>query len=192
LFQGSLGDFRERLLKLFSGPFVSYRLQGAGDRLGPEDPLDGSCLKGLIADGMFDRLMNILALVVLLHPQDGSGLEPTVSGMSFGQSLEKRLSHLSQFQKGLSNGLQTVTPPFVLEVIRVLDPFSQSYGRSFVAGKELNLWRVDQNFVLCGFEGQDISDMLGRGRVEVRFKLDEPVCIANSQGHFRAVIGMKG
>jgi hypothetical protein len=34
--------------------------------------------------------------------------------------------------------------------------------------------------------------VLGRGRVEVRFKLHEPVCIADSQGHFRAVIGMKG
>ena len=86
-----MGDFRECLLKLLSRSFVSYRLQGAGGRLGPEDPLDGSCPKGLIPDGMFNRLVDVLTLVVLLHPQDVSGLETAVSGIALGQSPEKLL-----------------------------------------------------------------------------------------------------
>ena len=95
LIQGPLGDFGQSLLKLLPCSFVANGLQGARGRLGPEDPLDRSCLKGLIPDGVFDRPVDILTLVVLLHPQDGSGLEPTVPGISFGQSLEKRLGHLS-------------------------------------------------------------------------------------------------
>lgn len=71
-------------MKLFSRPFVSDRLQGAGDRLGPQDPFDGFCLEGLIANGVFHGPMNILTLVMFFHPQDVSGLEPTVSGMPFG------------------------------------------------------------------------------------------------------------
>jgi len=78
-------------LKLLPCSFVSYRLQGAGGRLGPEDPLDGSCLKGLIPNGVFDRPVDILTLIVLLHPQDISRLEPAVSGIALGQSLKKLL-----------------------------------------------------------------------------------------------------
>jgi len=91
LIQGPLGDFGKGFLKLLSRSFVSYRLQGAGDPLGPEDPLDGSCLKGLIPDGMFDRLVDVLTLVVLLHPQDVSSLEPAVSGRASAQPPEELL-----------------------------------------------------------------------------------------------------
>jgi len=92
-------------LKFLPCSFVSYGLQGAWGSLGPEDPFDGSSLKGLIPDRVLDRLVDILTLVVLLHTQDVSGVKPAVSGMSLGQSLEKRLCHLSQFQKGLSDRL---------------------------------------------------------------------------------------
>jgi len=91
LIQGPLGDLGQGFLKLLSRSFVSYRLQSAGGRLGPEDPLNGSCLKGLIPDGVFNRLVDVLTLVVLLHPQDISGLEPAVSGIALGESSEKRL-----------------------------------------------------------------------------------------------------
>src|SRR3990172_1849389 len=73
LIQGPLGDFGQDLLKLLPCSFVSYGLQGARQCLGPEDPLDGSCLKGLIPDRVLNRLVDILTLVVLLHPQDVSG-----------------------------------------------------------------------------------------------------------------------
>ena len=95
MIQGPLGDFGQSLLKLQPGSFVANGLQGARGGLGPENPLDGSCLKGLIPDGVFDGPVDILTLVVLLHPQDVSGVEPTVPGLSFGQSLEERLGHLS-------------------------------------------------------------------------------------------------
>ena len=61
-----------------------------------------------------------------------------------------------------------------------------------MAGKEFNLRAVDQDLVLCGLQRQDVSDVLGRGGVMIRFKLNEPICIADPQGHFRGVIGMKG
>ena len=61
-----------------------------------------------------------------------------------------------------------------------------------MAGKEFNLRAVEQDLVLCGLQRQDISDVLGRGGVMIRFKLNEPICIADPQGHFRGVIGMKG
>ena len=131
-------------------------------------------------------------MVVLLHPQDVSGLEPAVSGMSFGESLEKRLGHLSQFQKGLSDRLQTVAYLFGLEVIRVFHPFAQPCRISLMPGDELNLGAVDQDLLLRGLEAQDVGDMAGGNGVEVRFKLNEPVWIADPQGHFGAVIGMKG
>ena len=68
LIQGPLGDFRQGFLKLLPRSLIPYRLQGAGNRLGSEDPLDGSCFKGLVPDGMFHRPMNILTLVMFLHP----------------------------------------------------------------------------------------------------------------------------
>jgi len=84
LIQGALGDFGQGFLKLLPRSFVSYGLQGAGNNFGPEDPFDRSCLKGLIPDGVFNRPVDVFTLVVLLHPQDVSGLEPAVSGISFG------------------------------------------------------------------------------------------------------------
>ena len=61
-----------------------------------------------------------------------------------------------------------------------------------MTGKEFNLRAVEQDLVLCGLQRQDVSDVLGRGGVMIRFKLNEPICIADPQGHFRGVIGMKG
>jgi len=84
LIQGPLGDFGQSLLKLLPCSFVADGLQGARGSLGPEDPLDGSCLKGLIPDRVLDRPVDILTLVVLLHTQDVAGVKPAVSGMSFG------------------------------------------------------------------------------------------------------------
>ena len=84
MLQGPLRDLGQNLLKLLPGSFVSYGLQGAGACLGPEDPLDGSSLKGLIPEGVLDRPMDILTLVVFLQPQDVSGVEPTVSRMFLG------------------------------------------------------------------------------------------------------------
>ena len=83
LIQGSLGDFRQGLLKLLPCSFVANGLQGARGRLGPQNPFDGSGLKGLIPDGVLDGPVDILTLVVFLHAQDRSGLESTVSGVSF-------------------------------------------------------------------------------------------------------------
>jgi len=84
LIQGPLRDFGQSLLKLLPCSFVSYGLQGARGSLCPEDPLDGSSLKGLIPNRVLDRPVDILTLVMLLHPQDVAGVEPAVSGMSFG------------------------------------------------------------------------------------------------------------
>jgi len=84
LIQGPLGDWGQGLLKLLPGSFVANGLQGARECLGPEDPLNGPSLKGLIPEGVLDGPVDILTWVMLLHPQDGSGVEPTVSGMSFG------------------------------------------------------------------------------------------------------------
>jgi len=67
LIQGPLGDLGQGLLKLLPGSFVANGLQGARDRLGPEDPFDGSGLKGLITDRVLDRPVDIITLVVLLH-----------------------------------------------------------------------------------------------------------------------------
>jgi len=97
LLQGPLGDLGESLLQLSPGAFVSDRFQGPRDRLSSQDSLNRSALKSLIAQGVFDRPMDILTLIIFLQPQDGSGVKATVSGMSLGESLEKRLGHLSQF-----------------------------------------------------------------------------------------------
>jgi hypothetical protein len=44
---------------------------------------------------VFNRLVDILTLVVLLHPEDISGLEPAVSGIALCQSSEKFLRRVS-------------------------------------------------------------------------------------------------
>ena len=97
MLQGPLGDLGEGLLQLSPGAFISDRFQGPRDRPGSQDSFNRSALKSLIAEGMFDRPMDILTLIIFLQPQDGSGVEATVAGMSLGESLEKRLGHLSQF-----------------------------------------------------------------------------------------------
>ena len=84
LIQGPLGDFGQSLLELVPCSFVPYGLQGARGSLGPKDPLDGSSFKGLIADRVLDRPVDVITLVMLLHPEDVSGVEPAVSGMFFG------------------------------------------------------------------------------------------------------------
>lgn len=101
---------------------------------------------------MLDRPVDILTLVVLLHPQDVSGVEPAVSGMSLGQSLEKRLCRHSQFQKGLPDRLQTVAVSFGLKVIRVFHLLAQPCRISLMVGDELNLRGVDQDLMFRGLE----------------------------------------
>ena len=95
MLQRPLGDLGQGLLQLPPRPFVADGLQGPRRRFGAQDPFDRSGLKGLIAQGVFDGPVDILTLVMLLHPQDGAGVEPTVAGMSGGESLEKRLGPLS-------------------------------------------------------------------------------------------------
>jgi len=129
---------------------------------------------------------------MLFHPQDISGLEPAVSRISFGESLEKRLCPLSQFQKGLPDRLQTIASLSSLEMIRVIDLFAQPCGITFMPGDEINLWGVNQDLVLRGFEGQDVGDIAGRDGVVVRLKLDIVIRSTDPKGHFGAVIGMKG
>lgn len=82
-------------MQLPPGAFVADGLQGARDRLGPQDALDRSGLKGLVAQRVFHRLVDIVTLVIFLHPQYVSGLEPTVAGMSFGEALQKHFGPLS-------------------------------------------------------------------------------------------------
>ena len=84
LIQGPLGDFGQSLLELLPGSFVAYGLQGARGSLGPENPLDRSSLKGLIPDRVLDRPVDIITLVMLLHPQDVASVESAVPGMFFG------------------------------------------------------------------------------------------------------------
>jgi hypothetical protein len=84
LFQGPLGDLGQGLLQLPPCPFVADGLQGPRRRFGAQDALDRPSLKGLIPQGVFDRPVDILTLVMLFHPQDGSGLKATVSWMSLG------------------------------------------------------------------------------------------------------------
>jgi len=141
---------------------------------------------------VLDGPVDILTLIVLLHAQNGSGLEPTVSGVSFGEPLEKRLCHLSQFQKGFSNRLKTIAYPFGLEVIRVFHPFAKPGRISLMPGDEFNLRTVDQDLFLLGFEAQDIGDVVGRDGVVVRLKLNEPVWTADPKRHLGGVIGMQG
>ena len=95
LLQGPLGDLGESLLQLSPGAFVSDRFQGPRDRPGSQDSLNRSALKSLIAEGVFDRPMDILTLIIFLQPQDGSSVEATVAGMPCGESLEKRPGHFS-------------------------------------------------------------------------------------------------
>jgi hypothetical protein len=173
--QEPLGDFGQGLLKLLPGSFVANGLQGARDSLGPEDPFDGSGLKGLIPDGMFDGPVDILTLVVLFHPQDGSGVKPTVSGMSLGQSLEKLLRRFSQLQKGLPDWLQTIALFWGFEVIRIFYLFPQPCRISLMPGDKLNLGAIDQDLVLRCLEAQDVGDVGGGDGVVVGLKLNEPV-----------------
>jgi len=112
--------------------------------------------------------------------------------MSFGEPREKRLGHLSQLQKGLSDRLKAIAYPFGLEVIRVFYPFAKPGRISLMPGDEFNLGAVDQDFLLRGLETQDIGDVLGRDGVVVRLKLNEPVWAADPKRHLGGVIGMKG
>ncbi len=57
---------------------------------------------------------------------------------------------------------------------------------------ELKLGAVDEDLLIRRLEAQDISDVLGRDGVIIRFKLNESVWIADPKGDFGAVIGMKG
>lgn len=74
----------------------------------------------------------------------------------------------------------------------MIDLFAQPCGISLMAGDEINLGGVNQDLVLRGLEGQDVGDIAGRDGVVVRLKLDIVIRPADPQGHFGAVIGMKG
>ena len=118
-------------------------------------------------------------------------MKPAVSGMSLGQSLEKRLCRHSQFQKGLPDRLQTVAVPFGLKVIRVFHLLAQPCRISLMVGDELNLGGIDQDIMFRCLEAQDVGDVAGGDAVVVRLKLDITVWAADPKRHFGAVIGMK-
>lgn len=48
-----------------------------------------------------------------------------------------------------------------------------------MSGDQLNLRGVDQDLLLRGLEAQNVGDMAGGNGVVIRFKLNEPVCIAD-------------
>jgi len=141
---------------------------------------------------VLDGPVDIITLVVFLHPQDVSGLEPAVSRMFLGQSLEKSLCHLSQCQKGLPDRLKAVAYLFSPEVIRVFHLLAQPCGIALMPGDEFDLRSVDQDLMFRGLEAQDVGDVAGGDGVVIRLKLDITVWAADPKRHFGAVIGMKG
>jgi hypothetical protein len=107
-------------LKFLPRSFVTDGLQGAQDRLRPEYPLNCFSLKGLIPKRVLKRPVDVVALIVLLHAEDISGMEPAVSGMPLDEPFQELRRRLSQLHKGFSHRLKTIPYPFRPEVLRVL------------------------------------------------------------------------
>jgi len=171
-------------LKLLVRVFVTDGLQGAWDRLRPEYPLYRFSLKGLIPKRVRKGPVDVVALVVLLHAEDISGVEPAVSGMPLDEPFQELPRRLSQFHKGLPHRLKTIPYPFRPEVRRVLSLSAKTRGLPFMMRDELKLGVVDQNLLLCRLDAQDVGDVAGGHGVPVRFKLDEPLSVTDAQGYF--------
>lgn len=171
-------------MKLLPRVFVADGLQGARDRLCPEYPLYRFSLKGLIPKGVLKRPVDVVALVVLLHAEDVSGVEPAVSGMPLDEALQELLRRLSQFHKGLFHRLKTIPYPFRREVIGVIHLPAKPGGMSFMMSDELDLGVVDHDLLLRRLEAQYVCDVAGGHGVPVRLKFDEPLGVTDAQGYF--------
>ena len=89
--EGPLRDLRQGIFKIPSGLFVPDGLQGAGLRFRFQDPLHRVSVKGMVPEGMLKRSLDVVAFVVLFHPEDGAGMEAHVLGVLFNESLEERI-----------------------------------------------------------------------------------------------------
>jgi len=170
-------------LKLLPRVFVADGLQGARDRLCPEYPFYRFSLKGMIPKGVLKGPVDVVALVVLLHAEDISGVEPAVSGMSLDEALQELLRRLSQFHKGLPHRLKTIPYLFRLEVLGVLHLPAKTRRLSFMMSYELDLGVVDHDLMLRRLEAQYVCDVAGGHGVPVRLKLDEPLGVTDAQGY---------
>jgi len=171
-------------LKLLPRSFVTDRLQGARDRLRPEYPLNCFSLKGLIPKRVLKGPVDVVALIVLLHAEDISGMEPAVSGMPLDKPFQELRRRLSQFHKGLPHRLKTIPYPFRPEVLRILYLPAKTRGLPFMMRDTLKLGVVDQNLLLRRLDAQDVGDIAGVHGVPVRFKFDESLSVTDAQGYF--------
>lgn len=74
-------DLGERLLKSLPRTIVSNRFQGPRSGPGLENALNRPCVKGLVAGGVCESAVYVIAAELLLELQDEPGVEPAIAGM---------------------------------------------------------------------------------------------------------------
>ena len=128
----------------------------------------------MITKGVLQRSVDIIALVMLLHPENETGVEPAVAGMFFCKPFQKLLGYFSQCQECFSYRLKAVAYFLSGEVCRILHLPAESRRLSFMPGYEVDLGIVEYDLFFRSLHTQDIGNVAGRYGVLVRFKVDEP------------------
>ncbi len=108
---------------------------------------------------MLKSPVDVIALKVLFHSEDVSGVEPAVSGISMCQSLQELFRRLSQFHKGFSYRFKTIPYLFCLEVAGVRHLSAEPRGLPFMMGYEIKLGIVDHDLMVRSLKAQYVRDV---------------------------------
>ena len=128
----------------------------------------------MITKGVLQRSVDIVALVMLFHSEDVTGVEPAVAGMSLCKPFQKLLRYFSQCQEGFSYRLKAVAYLLSGEVCRIFHLPAKSRRLSFMPGYEVDLGIVEYDLFFRSLHTQDVGNVAGGYGVLVRFKVDEP------------------
>jgi hypothetical protein len=152
--QGALLDTREALAEFLSGSVAAQRFEGAGLGSGGEDALDGLGIEGVVAGGVFERPVDVVAVEALFEFEDQPGLKPCGPGVL--EALEEALRAVAEGEEGFPHGLEPVAVLARGVVRRVFDGQPRPCRFPLVFGDEVEFGAVDEDFVFRGFQCQDV------------------------------------
>lgn len=99
---------------------------------------------------------------------------------------------MAQRQESFLYRLKTVAHLRMGAMPRVFLFLGRPQWQPFMMGHQVEILVVDEDLVLGGLEGEYVAHTLVRDGIHIGIEFQKSVHGADSQGHFRAIVGVDG
>lgn len=142
----------------------------------------------MIAAGTVAGFVDILGIVDFFELQDFSGMKTAMMRVFDLKTGKESRSMLAEPLEGFPDRLDAVADFLRLTVEWLFTDFTASVGIALVRGDEFDIRAVDENFMVRGFERENVADVFVGNGITIGLKLDKAIDGADAQKNLTAII----